>query len=433
MTSTQSRPPVDARHARLMTGVALLAAIGTLVIWFTDRQQGLATAWDQWTLPGLSALYFGISVLHVAKPRCMPLALPPTLIATSVYLLVAIHLAMGGPSLPKLYAVTSLTQLIPVFYVVAFVAWPRGGAWISGLTYAGLLALYLFSLQAPMPTHGGSEVQLLTQKALLASLLIHPAGILALSFIVHLRGQLSTSQQEAFKGKERFLAMLSHEIRTPLQAMLGSIDLLALKLHGSAETRTLDRLRNSATQLDTHLRDVTEFTRLEDPALRIQASTFDLGQLLHDLRDDWIERAQAKGLTLSIDIVPSDQEAALQTVYADATRVRQIVCNLISNAVKYTLVGGVPVHASLSRQHRGRGMTIVVEDSGIGIATQHLEVIFQPYVRLEDACALQADGTGLGLAVVQRLVDRLGGRLHVDSHPDRGSRFTVELPMADNG
>ena len=432
MTSPQSRPPVDTRHARLMTGVSLLAAIGTLVIWFTDRQQGLATTWDQWTIPMLSALYLVISVLHVVKPCCMPWALPPTLIATSVYLLVAIHLAMGGPSLPQLYTVTSLAQLIPVFYVIAFVSWPRGGAWISGLTYAGLLAQYLFSLQAPLPSGGWSDVQLLTQKTLLASVLIHPACILALSFIVHLRGQLSTSQQEAFKGKERFLAMHSHEIRTPLQAMLGSIDLLALKLHGNAETRALDRLRNSATQLDTHLRDVTEFTRLEDPALRIQADTFDLTRLLNDLRDDWIERAQAKGLTLTIDIATGDQ-AALQAVRADATRVRQIVCNLISNALKYTLVGGVTVHASLSRQQRGRGMTIVVEDSGIGIAKQHLETIFQPYVRLEDARALRADGTGLGLAVVQRLVDRLGGRLHVDSHPDRGSRFTVELPMADNG
>lgn len=431
MTSTQSRP-VDARHARLMTGVSLMAAIGTLVIWFTDRQQGLATAWDQWTIPMLSALYFGVSVLHVVKPRCMPLALPPTLIATSVYLLVAIHLALDGQSLPKLYAVTSLAQLIPVFYVIAFVAWPRGGAWISGLTYAGLLAQYLFGLLAPMPTGGWGDVHLVTQKTLLASVLIQPACILALSFIVHLRGQLSTSQQEAFKGKERFLAMLSHEIRTPLQAMLGSIDLLALKLNGSAETRALDRLRNSATQLDTHLRDVTEFTRLEDPALRIQADTFDLVQLLNDLRDDWIGRAQAKGLTLSIDIAPGDQ-AALQAVTSDATRVRQIVCNLISNALKYTLVGGVTVRASLSRQQRGRSMTIVVEDSGVGIAAQHLEAIFQPYVRLEDARALRVDGTGLGLAVVQRLVDRLGGLLHVDSHPDRGSRFTVELPMADNG
>lgn len=431
MTPTPPRP-VDARHARLMTGVALLAAMGTLLIWLSDRQQGLATQWDQWTIPALSALYFGVGVLHMVQPRCMPWAVPPTLIATSVYLLVAIHLGMGGQSLSQLYAVSSLAQLIPVFYVIAFVAWQRGGAWVSGLTYAGLLAQYLFSLQTPAPAGGLNDTQLLTQKTLLAAVLIHPACILALSFIVHLRGQLGASQQEAYKGKERFLAMLSHEIRTPLQAMLGSIDLLALKLRGSAETRALDRLRNSATQLDTHLRDVTEFTRLEDPALRIQVDTFDLGQLLNELRDDWIGRAQAKGLSLRIEMAPGDQ-AALQVVKSDATRVRQIVCNLVSNALKYTLVGGVTVHASPSRPHGARGMTIVVEDSGIGIAPEHVQAIFQPYVRLEDARALRADGTGLGLAVVQRLVDRLGGRLQVDSHPDRGSRFTVELPMADNG
>jgi signal transduction histidine kinase len=430
--SSPPSPPVDGRQAHLMTVVSLLAATGALAIWFTDRQQGLATAWDQWAIPILAVLYFGVSLAHVVKPCFVAWVLPGALIATSLYLLVAMYLAVDGQSLQKLYAVTSLSQLLPVFYVVAFVAWPRGGAWISGLTYAGLLTQYLFGLQAPMPVGGWSDAHLVTQKTLLASVLIHPACILTLSFIVHLRGQLSTSQQEAFKSKERSLAMLSHEIRTPLQAMLGSIDLLALKLNGSAETRALDRLRSSATQLTAHLRDVTEFTRLEDPALRLQVTTFDLNQLLRDLRDDWIEQAQAKGLTLTIDIAPGDQ-VALQTARADATRVRQILGNLISNALKYTLVGGVTLHASPLRQPRGRRIVIAVEDSGVGIAPQHLQAIFQPYVRLEDAHALRVDGTGLGLAVVQRLVDRLGGRLHVDSHPDRGSRFTVELPMADNG
>lgn len=412
-----------------MTGVSLLASIGCLLIWYTDRQQGLSTPWDLWAIPTLSVLYLLIGALHIVKPCCMPVVLPPTLIATSIYLLVAIHLAIDGQSLPQLYAVASLAQIIPVFYVIAFVAWPRGGAWVSGLTYVGLLVQYLIGTQSSVPV---TDVHLVTQKTLLAAVVIQPGCILALSFIMHLRGQLSTSQQEAFKAKERFLAMLSHEIRTPLQAMLGSIDLLALKLNGGAETRALDRLRNSATQLDTHLRDVTEFTRLEDPALRIQTDTFDLTQLLQELRDDWIERAQAKGLSLNIEVAPGDQ-AALQAVRADATRVRQIVCNLISNALKYTLVGGVTIHAKPSRLNRGRGITLVVEDSGIGIAPQHQDTIFEPYVRLEDARALRVDGSGLGLAVVRRLVDRLGGRVQVDSHPDRGSRFIVELPLADNG
>ena len=431
MTSTPYRT-VDHRQDRLMTGVALLAATGAMLIWFTDRQRGLVSDWDLWVIPMLAAVYLGVGILHVVRPRCMPLALPPALVATGLYLLGAIHLAMSGPpSLQQLYALTSLAQILPVFYIVAFVAWPRGGAWVSGITYAGLVLQYLFSLQAPMPLGGLSETSFITHKTLLAALVMHPGGILALSFITHLRGQLNRSQQDAFKGKERFLAMLSHEIRTPLQAMLGSIDLLALKLRGAAEARALDRLRGSAIQLDAHLRDVTEFTRLENPALRIQADTFDLVRLLHELREEWLPQAQAKGLSLSLDIVPADQ-ATLQAWRADATRVRQIAGNLVSNALKYTLVGGVTIHASLSPRQRGH-LSLVVEDTGIGIAPQHLETVFQPYVRLEDARALKVEGSGLGLAVVKRLVERLGGSLHLDSHPDRGSRFTVELPMADNG
>jgi signal transduction histidine kinase len=431
MTSTPYRP-VDHRHDRLMTGVALLAAIGAMLIWFTDRQRGLVTGWDLWTIPMLAVLYLGVAVLHVLQPRRITAALPVPLVATSVYLLGAIHLAMSAPpSLQQLYAVTSLVQILPVFYIVAFVAWPRGGAWVSGATYAGLVGQYLYSLQTSLPLGGLSETSFITNKTLLAALVMQPGGILALSFITHLRGQLNHSQQDVFKGKERFLAMLSHEIRTPLQAMLGSIDLLALKLRGGAEARALDRLRGSAIQLDAHLRDVTEFTRLENPALRIQAETFDLIRLLNELREEWLPQAQAKGLSLSLDIAQGDQ-AALQAWRADATRVRQIAGNLVSNALKYTLVGGVTIHAGLSTRQRGH-LALMVEDSGIGIAPQHLETVFQPYVRLEDARALKVEGSGLGLAVVKRLVERLGGGLYLDSHPDRGSRFTVELPMADNG
>jgi signal transduction histidine kinase len=150
---------------------------------------------------------------------------------------------------------------------------------------------------------------------------------------------------------------------------------------------------------------------------------------LQALRDEWAPQAHAKGLSLTLDIAEADR-AALQSVPSDATRVRQIVSNLVSNALKYTLVGGATIHASLSRPHEIR---LVVSDTGIGIAPRHREEIFQPYVRLEDARAMRAEGSGLGLAVVKRLVERLGGDIRVDSHPDQGSRFEVTLPMVDNG
>lgn len=426
MSAQPQALPVEPAHARLLVGVGLLAAFGSMGIWFSDRQQGLSTPWDTCCIPMLAALYLGFGLVHLLRPRQLVPAIWAALLPTSIYLQGVLYLAVSTPSMQGLYAVSSIAQMMPAFYIAAFVALPRGAALLSWLHYAGIAAQYVLLSLAPTPVAGGPDAQLVMHKTVLASLLIQPACILALSYIVHLRDRLHATQQEVFRGKERFLAMLSHEIRTPLQAMLGTIDLLALKLKGSTETRALDRLRTSATQLEAHLRDVTEFTRLENPTLRIHSAPFDLNQLLQELHDEWAPRAHAKGLSLTLDIADPD---ALRSLHADATRVRQIVCNLVSNAIKYTLVGGATIQASLTKQGQ---LLLAVSDTGIGIAPQHREAIFQPYVRLEDARAMRAEGSGLGLAVVQRLVDRLGGQIRVDSHPDQGSRFEVTLPMTDN-
>jgi len=425
----QAARPVEPAHARLLFGVGLLAAFGSMGIWFSDRQQGLSTPWDTCCIPLLAALYLGFGLVHLLRPRHLVRAIWAALLPTSVYLQGVLYLAVSTPSMQGLYAVSSIAQMMPAFYIAAFVALPRGAALLSWLHYAGIAVQYLLLSLAPTPAAAWHDTHLIMHKTVLASLLIQPACILALSYIVHLRDRLHATQQEVFRGKERFLAMLSHEIRTPLQAMLGTIDLLALKLKGGTETRALDRLRTSATQLEAHLRDVTEFTRLEDPALRIQSALVDLPQLLQELHDEWAPRAHAKGLSLTLDIAKQDIDA-LRSVRCDATRVRQIMCNLVSNAIKYTLVGGATLHASLPSPGQVR---LVVSDTGIGIARQHRDEIFQPYVRLEDARAMRAEGSGLGLAVVKRLVERLGGQIHVDSHPDQGSRFEVTLPMTDNG
>lgn len=425
--STQPQAlPVEPAHARLLVGVGALAALGSMGIWFSDRQQGLSTPWDTYGIPLLSLLYLTVGLVHWLRPRFMAAALWAALLPTCIYLQGVLYLGSNCSSMKGLYAVSSIAQMMPVFYIANFVALRRGAALLSWLHYAGIAVQYLLLSRVPEPAAGWSEHQIVMHKTFLASLLIQPACILALSYIVHLRDRLHATQQEVFRGKERFLAMLSHEIRTPLQAMLGTIDLLALKLKGGTETRALDRLRTSATQLETHLRDVTEFTRLEDPALRIHSAPFDLHQLLQELRDEWTPHAHAKGLSLTLDIA---DPAALRAVCSDATRVRQIVANLLSNALKYTLVGGVTLRAGLATPGQ---VCLTVIDTGIGVAPQHREAIFQPYVRLEDARAMRAEGSGLGLAVVQRLVERLGGRIQLESHPDQGSRFDVTLPMTDN-
>lgn len=417
---------LQATRRRLTLWLAGLSSIACMLVWWYDGSNGLNSPWASVAVPIIAAgLVLGGLVIWL-RPlwHNQAAALCNASVATYFIGSLITTTEAGGPD--GLYEVASNAQFMPLLYLAAFVTMTRGAPRLSWLTYTAtvLSYLWLYGFEgAPGGDHIGHFWFML--------LITHPIFILALSYVSVLHTRLKSAEVEVHTSRERFLAMLSHEIRTPLQAMLGSIDLLALKLRGGAEIRALDRLRGSAIQLDAHLRDVTEFTRLENPALRIQAEPVDLVRLLHELREEWLPQAQAKGLNLSLNIAPADQ-AALQQWRADATRVRQIVGNLVSNALKYTLVGGVTIHAGLSARQRGH-LSLVVEDSGIGIAPQHLETVFQPYVRLEDARALKVEGSGLGLAVVRRLVERLGGSLYLDSHPDRGSRFTVELPMADNG
>jgi signal transduction histidine kinase len=208
--------------------------------------------------------------------------------------------------------------------------------------------------------------------------------------------------------------------------MLGSIDLLALKANSPPEHRAVGRIRHAASQLDTHLRDVTEYTRLENPAWRLQRQAVDVVALVREVCEHYQAQARNKGLELDCD-VPMMPDPALARVMTDSARVRQILDNLIGNALKYTTAGCVTVRAQLNPEQNG--VQLEVQDTGIGIPEQDRARIFEPYVRLEDRRAGSAEGSGLGLAIVRRLVDRLGGALHLRSVLGQGSCFTVVLPL----
>lgn len=252
------------------------------------------------------------------------------------------------------------------------------------------------------------------------------AGLVALLLhhITALRKRLAAVEGEAHDSRARFLAMLSHEIRSPLQAMLGSIDLLALKVQGAAEQRAIDRLRQAAAQLDTHLRDVTEYARLGNPHFALQLTPFQLAPLLHEVCERFQPAATAQGFTLHCNTLDLPPDTELTT---DATRLRQILSKLLDNALKYTTQGSIRVSAHLPPAQPDL-VCIEVADTGIGIPSELHAQIFEPYVRLDKARALTADGSGLGLAVVGLLVNRLGGHITLDSAPDQGARFTVCLP-----
>lgn len=406
-------------EARLIAWASALIAAGALIIWTS----GLTITWDRIGVPIMASIYGMVAVGLWWQPARLKSFLFSAIIPSSLYFLGGVYMAGNDHSPTGLYALACGAQFMPVFYIAIFVALGRQANLICWLHYAGLLGLYLFSYGPVL--HGAENMSAHTWTVMLAA---HPPCIVALHYISALKGRLRATQRANHESKERFLVMLSHEIRSPLQAMLGSIDLLALKASSAPERRAIDRIRQAASQLDTHLRDVTEYTRLENPAWRLNRQATDLAALVQEVCDAHQPQANSRQLTLQCELPPSDS-LSLQHIWTDAARVRQILNNLIGNALKYTPSGSISVRASRSPETGCAQLEVI--DTGIGIPPEHQDRIFEPYVRLEDTRIASAEGSGLGLAVVKRLADRLGASLHLQSLPGQGSHFTVTLPQLD--
>lgn len=433
----QREPGSPGARVALTRWLTALSAIGTFLVWWADERAGMNSTWASITVPMVSAVLGGSALAVWWRPHWHPWASAASTVASAIYFIGSLVSATISAQPNKLYEVASNAQFMPILYMAAFVVMVRGAALLSWLTYAGVVIAYLCLFGLPPPRNGDPLGHFW-----FTLLITHPMCILALSYISVLHSRLSRAELRAQADRERFLAMLSHEIRTPLQSMLGSIDLLDLKVRGQVERRAIDRLRQVAAQLEAHLRDVTEYTRLDNPAWQMHLQPVDLPKLVQDSCEALQSRARSRGLNLQCDIA---SDARLRDAESDPTRVRQILDNLLHNALKYTSEGKITVRLAV-RHARTRvhgevhnegddtalatdAVALSVHDTGLGIAPEAMAKIFEPYVRLEDRRLPSAEGTGLGLAVVRRLVDRLDGRLEVDSTPQQGTRFTVLLPL----
>lgn len=345
----------------------------------------------------------------------------PVMIYQQGVMFVAVHHA-GAASY---YAASAADPFFPLLYLVIFITLSRGAAALSWINCAGfylqfLLNVTLLSDPAPSPERIGAE------HFLMQAMMAHPIYVIALGYIVNLRERLYATRQEAFESKESFLAMLSHEIRNLMQTMVGAIELLDLRLKEPNERKNVVRLQKAAIQLQTYLSDVNELTKLENPAMQAQKSRFDLAQLLADIRDEWLPQAESRGLQLTLRIREGEGGQPM-FVDSDVARLRQIVSNLVSNALKYTEAGSVTIAAGDSAALPGCAVVEVV-DTGIGMDEKYLGRIFQPYVRLENPGKRATEGSGLGLTIVERLVASIGGSLQVESRLNHGTRFEVTVP-----
>ncbi|HNB68076.1 transporter substrate-binding domain-containing protein [Accumulibacter sp.] len=230
--------------------------------------------------------------------------------------------------------------------------------------------------------------------------------------------------EAANQAKSMFLASMSHELRTPLNAILGFSEMLARERNATEDHRQkLGIINRSGAHLLAMIEDILNLSKVEAGKTEVLSEPFDLTALLEDVGQMIRHRAETRGISFSLDVAPD----IARIVVADAGKLRQILINLLGNAVKFTGEGGVILRARTRSEGQQTWLDIDVEDTGSGIASESLETIFQPFIRGQ--AAADGAGTGLGLALSRSFVRMMGGRIEVASTPGQGSVFHVELPL----
>ncbi len=272
----------------------------------------------------------------------------------------------------------------------------RIGVGVSALTIALVLIVILLGLQLIHSSRTGREIELLSRR----------------------NARVARKASAASEAKSAFLATMSHEIRTPLNGILGVADLLQDTPLSGDQLRQVDIIRQSGTMLLDVINDILDFSKLESGAVRFEPSPVALSATFNVVTDMMRRRAGAAGLTFHVSY--SDY-----LLHADANRIRQVLVNLVGNAIKFTEKGQVSLDAKVEDDR----LRVEVSDTGPGIAADAIPLLFRDFTQLDNSSTRSFGGTGLGLAICKRLVDLMGGTIGVDSTPGQGSTFWFELPV----
>ncbi len=242
--------------------------------------------------------------------------------------------------------------------------------------------------------------------------------------------QLNESEKkvrEAGVVKENFMANMSHEIRTPMNAILGFTSLLQKEPLSEKSGEFVRSIQSSGENLLAIINDILDFSKIEAGMMRIESKPFGLRELLHSVKTMFATRIQQKGLRFMVII----DDSIPDLLTGDAVRLTQILVNLVNNAIKFTNTGGIEINVTAVKKKEDHiDISFSVKDTGIGIASQKIESIFDRFQQADEDTTRKYGGTGLGLSIVKQLVELQNGSIHVSSVLNKGTEFVFSIPYA---
>gem|GEM_PF-1603042 len=380
---------------------------------------------------GYAMIYSGVRLFMGRTPLWALAVVAPLVLAP-----ILAWFAFVEPSLAvRSLAIRLFLSLIPALIWRELAA--RGGAWRYGRPQRVVAGLYavetvlnlFFALASPFAydTNNFFTSGVVSALFLLSCniyMLIHVLGVVVL-YGERYRGELADAKEaaeEASRAKGRFLAHMSHELRTPLNGLIGMLELSRDTASDTERREFLDVAAFSAQSLLTLINDILDLSRLEAGKLTVSPEAFALAPALDAVLAPFARMAQAQGLGFAVRVAPEDVR-----IEADAIRLRQIVLNLVGNALKFTSRGRIDVDIRVAPARPGPArLTLCVADTGCGIPSDMLERVFENFSQTAEGA--QKGGTGLGLTISRQLARLMGGELTVSSVAGEGARFGLDMP-----